>query len=150
MITHLTSVRASIIPSPCQPLSPPHNHRSSSIKRSWERSKRSPCSRPREEGQHGGKVVRPVVPSGNNECLGKGKGGLVLVRSVLTPLLGRAKQACPILISGSCGSSSTKPSVLYLEPRERGEIGVVDNFQIIHRQTTNKSSDKMYPPCYMI
>ena len=111
---HLRSVGFSIIVTPRHSEPSSHNQSSSAGQCSWEGGKGSPGCRPREEGQHRRKVLGSVESSGNHKSLHTFHKFKLNV-DWTGPTSERAAQAWPNLFSGSWGSSSTKPLMLYLQ-----------------------------------
>ena len=109
---YLMSVVKSIILAPIHPKSASYNWCLRILQCSWERGEWGPGWRPAKKGQHGRRVFVDViaVSSSNNKCL---QNIQKMCWAGLTPV-GRAAQAWPPLFSGSWGSSSTKPLMLYL------------------------------------
>ena len=111
---YLMSVVKSIILAPIHPKSASYNWCLRILQCSWERGEWGPGWRPAKKGQHGRRVFVDViaVSSSNNKCLQDIE---KMCWVGLTPV-GRAAQAWAYLLSGSWGSSSTKPLMLYLKP----------------------------------
>ena len=91
---------------------------------SWQGGDGSPGWCSREEGQHGREIVGFIgISPRNDKCL---QSGHISSNDYarLTLVEGRAAQAWWFLISGSCGSSSAKPLILYLRDSDHSKISL--------------------------
>ena len=105
MSYHLRAGKTST-PTPSHPEPASHNRSLSTIKCIREGDQGSPFFCSREECQHR-RSQAWCISSGNHQLQREDWAGL-------TPVPGRAAQAWPALLSGSWGSSSTKPLISYL------------------------------------
>ena len=110
---HLRSACSSLIASGHSNL-PKDDRCSSTNQCSWQGGDRSPVWCSSEESQHGSEtVVSIIISPRNNKCLQSGHmSSNDYIR--ITLVEGKAAQTWPYLLSGSLGSSSTKPLMLYL------------------------------------
>ena len=140
---HLRSVGFPIIETPSHPKSALDNQSLRTGQCSWKGGEGSPCSFSREECQHRRKVLQPIESPSNNKSLRRlnceaEEGSINLGWTGLTPV-GRAAQAWLNLFSGSWGSSSTKPLMLYLQ--HKNELGgILTILSLVHRCMSNVNS----------
>ena len=90
-----------------------NNRSCSKCQRPGQRGKERPGTCSRGQNHHSRFVALWILASSNNKCLFKNN-LKQLLSSWLTLVFGRAAHAWLCLISGSWGSSSTKPLMLYL------------------------------------
>ena len=123
---HLRSIRTSIKPSSHPE---PASHQRSLSEPQWmrERGERSPSCCSSEEGQHWRQPVWSIKTSTNNKSLQTYISKAYFV--CLTPDEGSLAQTWWYLFSGSKGSSSTKPEMLYLLTKMGWDLKTTTNSQ---------------------
>ena len=93
MPTYLLPVGALTIPPPDESDPSSDQRGDHSVQGSWQRRKRSPGCRSREEGQHGGEERRAVpLTSGDNKCLNR-RSDWGIALSYLVPVSKETKRA---------------------------------------------------------
>ena len=122
---HLRSGVTLFILTPGHPDLASLNWSSSRIQRSWKWGEGSPFCGAREKNVNRWKSAGSVPSSSNNKRLQN------MVWVGLTSDEGRAAQAWPNLFSGSLGSSSTKPCMLYLQLFAYGIKNILVGFWLL-------------------